>query len=384
MNPFTPTLTRRTFLALSAAPLAGCGGGDLISLALPGTTGTGILALASISGFGSVIVGGQTFDETAATVIIDGVSGTRGDLRLGMTVKVNGTCAADGTTCAASRIEAWRTASGLVTSVGAGHCTVNGSTFSWDAATLWDGTSATTLSAGTPVLIWAFQADASATHWQVTRLTQVTAQIAAQPPVLTGLLESRQGNWYVGSIWLRQLPSTLQVPGRLTWVQGQLADLGTTQWTVTDAHVAALLPADTADKAVVLIEGLVTGDVLNGQLQVGAQTLDVSTLSMPPKQGQRVRMSMLTQPDGRLHVDRFSTNDPDEASHQTVRLSGRVEDWFGLDNFSIQGQRCNATAATGDVQALTNGAWVAVTGLRTGTVLSVQTVSASVATSRER
>ncbi|HRD97740.1 MAG TPA: DUF5666 domain-containing protein, partial [Rubrivivax sp.] len=69
-------------LAGMAILLAACGGGV-------GSGGTGGFASGPITGFGSVIVNGVRFDDTAATVVDgEGSPRTRDDLRLGMTVEV--------------------------------------------------------------------------------------------------------------------------------------------------------------------------------------------------------------------------------------------------------------------------------------------------------
>ena len=73
----------------SALLMAGCGGGD------GGTTTAGAVAGSSasgaISGFGSIIVGGVRFDDSAASVQDDdGVGMNSGDLKLGMVVRIKG------------------------------------------------------------------------------------------------------------------------------------------------------------------------------------------------------------------------------------------------------------------------------------------------------
>lgn len=67
-----------------AAAVAACGGSV-------GVGGTGSYSSAPIEGFGSVYVGGIKYDDTSATVVgEDGEPSTRGALRLGMVVEVEG------------------------------------------------------------------------------------------------------------------------------------------------------------------------------------------------------------------------------------------------------------------------------------------------------
>ena len=87
MTP-TPKTSRarlaRLLLAALGAFLFGCGGGV-------GTGGTGSYGAAPIDGFGSIFVGGIEFDDSAATRLDeDGQPLADGELRLGMTVQVEG------------------------------------------------------------------------------------------------------------------------------------------------------------------------------------------------------------------------------------------------------------------------------------------------------
>ena len=73
MPPVQAGVSRRSCLALALTALAGCGGGGGgASASLPGTGGTGIYAQGSIAGFGSVIVNAVRYDDTRASVSIDG------------------------------------------------------------------------------------------------------------------------------------------------------------------------------------------------------------------------------------------------------------------------------------------------------------------------
>jgi hypothetical protein len=88
-----PVRARHLLLQLAAAALllAGCGGGG----AGPSSGGTGAaptsFATGHISGFGSIIVNGVRFDDSAATVLDDdGNRSSREALKLGMGVEIRG------------------------------------------------------------------------------------------------------------------------------------------------------------------------------------------------------------------------------------------------------------------------------------------------------
>jgi hypothetical protein len=92
--PRRPSRARHLFFQLAGAALllAGCGGGGSAG---PSSGGTGVgptsFATGHISGFGSIIVNGVRFDDSAALVTDDDGNGsTRDALKLGMSVEIHG------------------------------------------------------------------------------------------------------------------------------------------------------------------------------------------------------------------------------------------------------------------------------------------------------
>lgn len=91
----TPLNRRHLLLGAGATAvlaLAGCGGGGGgTDVAGVGSGGTGSFASGPIHGFGSIIVGGVRYDDSAARIASDaGATASSADLRLGMVVEVNG------------------------------------------------------------------------------------------------------------------------------------------------------------------------------------------------------------------------------------------------------------------------------------------------------
>lgn len=93
--------TLPTALALA---LYGCGGGTSDTSSTAGIGGTGYISSGTITGFGSVFVNGVEFETDASSFDIEGITGTQGDLAIGMVVKVNGTINDDGITGTATSI----------------------------------------------------------------------------------------------------------------------------------------------------------------------------------------------------------------------------------------------------------------------------------------
>ena len=140
MKPFEPFSRRLALSALATAfVLAACGGGGS-----GGTGGTGVTAsdttVGAISGFGSIIVNGVRFDDSAARVVDDSGSGiSSSNLRLGMTVEVRGSVNDDGTGVA-SDISVFSELQGPVSAldVDAGSFSILGFAVSTDASTLYE------------------------------------------------------------------------------------------------------------------------------------------------------------------------------------------------------------------------------------------------------
>lgn len=103
--------------------LGGCGGSDVPSVSASGSgggagSGSGSAsASGTITGFGSVIVNGKRFDTSSSSFTVDGQSGSQSDLKVGMTVTVNGSF--NGDQRSASSVLQRDAVEGLVQSVAA-------------------------------------------------------------------------------------------------------------------------------------------------------------------------------------------------------------------------------------------------------------------------
>lgn len=370
-----PQFSRRRLLGLAACSVvAGCGGGSIGISGLPGTGGTGMYALGSISGFGSVVVNGIRFDDTQAGVELDGVLATSADLRFGMVASVEGTRGVDPTVGAASRIQAWSVAQGTVGQVSVQGTVVQlavaGMQVQVDAATVLDGlASPSSLAAGQRVSVWGLQEDAAATRWRATRI----ALSGAADTVTTGLLVQSGGRLLVNGLVLAGVQSTGLPQGQLVRVQGTLSVVpGTLQVRSLTAQDVGTLRADQRD---VELEGVVSALYAGSRFMLGGVMVDGSAQAALAAQlnvGSRVEVQ------GDLAggvLKAVSIEVEDEQKLNTVELEARIEQFTSLANFVVRGQRCDASGIqkieNGTVASLKVGVKVKLKGSKAGDILVV-------------
>jgi hypothetical protein len=191
-NQSTPpaSISRRLWLAAaigSAAILIACGGGSGGTVVAGGSGsgsggsgGTGAVAGGSITGFGSIILNGVRFDDgTAGITLDDDKNSTDADLRLGMTVDIEGDVAADGTTGNAISIAGRSFVQGPISTINTAtnQITVLGVTVTLTPRTVYDGAGVTglnTLAVNDDVEIYGLPNGAQAL--KATRIERITNQ----------------------------------------------------------------------------------------------------------------------------------------------------------------------------------------------------------------
>lgn len=369
-------LTRRSWIVLATSALAGCGGGGSGSTAgAPGTGGTGVYAMGSIAGFGSVIVNGIKFDDTAATVQLEGLAASSSELRLGMVATVQGERSAVATLGTAHSIEVWSIAQGLVSPLVpgvAGGFQVAGLTVQTDSATVFDGISsvASMLSSGMRVVVWGLQAGADGRHWTATRVAVTSGTDA----VSTGIVSVANTHRYLNGLLLAgSLAGTLNA-GDLARVQGALTLSGTS---LTVASVKLLGPgAGVQPSGEAEIEGLVTSILSTGHFMLGSIQVDASSASVSPSTGQ-ITLGARVEVEGQFQAGVLKATRIEIENAQTlgeVEIEAPIEQFISLGNFVVRGQRCDATNATishGTVADLKVGARVHLKGVKAGDVVTV-------------
>lgn len=284
-SPLRRLLHSLLFLALAA--LGGCGGGSDGGV---GTGGTGTYALGTISGFGSIIVNGVRFDDSAASVVDDDdAQRGRDALKLGMRVAIDSDAIrsdASGRSAKASLIRVVSELAGPVSAVNtaAGTLSLLGQTVRIGALTVFDeGISGALagIAVGQTVEVYGLY-DATSGKYDATRIELRNASAAwhLRGPIValdTTLKRLRIGGLDFDYGGATNLPPTLAVGDtvrvRVTQVAGPFG-----RWLVTAFGAGVRTPED-RDEAE--LEGRVGSFVSAVQFSVNGLPVDASTASFP-------------------------------------------------------------------------------------------------------
>jgi hypothetical protein len=374
---FTP-LKRRHWLALALSSLTGCGGGGGSGgfTGLPGTGGTGVYAQGSIAGFGSIILNGIKFDDTAATVVLNGNPATASELRLGMVANVQGTRGADLTLGVANQIEVWSVAQGAISQLQSNQFSVAGMVVVTDTATVFDGISGTAaLTNGQRVTVWALQSGADGSHWTATRvaLTTATAVISTGLVVVSGSQRTLHG------LTLSGTGVSGLVAGQLVRVQGAAVSNGTG---LQVDSIKVLDATSTALQGDAEVEGLITAVLSATRFMLGNVEVDASTATVSGGSAYTVgaRVEVEGQWQNRA-IKAKKVSMEGSASLEEAEIEGRIEQFVSLANFTLRSQRCDGSAVkqigNGKVSDLKVGVKVKVTGTKSGDVLKLTSIEIS-------
>ena len=350
-----------TALALTLA-LAACGGGV-------GTGGTGgdatAYASGPITGFGSIIVGGVRFDDSAATVEDgDSTRRSRDELRLGMTVEVDSsaiTSDGSGSRASASRIRFESELSGLigVVDVAGSSFTLLGQRVTVDDTTVFDdrlgsGLSGLAgLSLGQAVEVYAVF-DVAAQRYRATRIEpaalslglRLRGQLAA---VDTAAQTLRVGSTSYGYAGATGVPAGL-ASGQFVRLRLDLVLLPSPRWVVR-SFTPALLALPDADE--LKAEGLISAFASAASFSVNGRAVDASTAAFPDgtaglAAGVRVEVEGAVRA-GVLRATRVSIKSDEQVRDRGFELTGAIATVnAGARTFTLRG--VTVSTARGDLR----------------------------------
>lgn len=302
--------------AATVASLAACGGSD--SPAPPVASQT---AVGTITGFGSVIVNGTKFDDSAASITMGDAVATRDRLRIGMMVQVRGRINADGTGVANS-IQYNNCVQGPITAMNQVQNTVMvlGQTVQVDDDTVFDGVTLRDMNS-----------------FAVDDLVEVSCHLDRANNRLRATRMERLGSFQNGI-------SALDVKG-----------------TVSNLNLAA--GTCTIDGLTVNFAGIAAGSLPAGL--ANGMTIEASGSSFA---------------SGILTADRLRDRDRDRISYPDgdgLEIEGYVSNFVSISNFEVAGQMIDATNAViknGTLADLRNGLKVEAEGTMSNGVLVASVV----------
>jgi hypothetical protein len=359
-------------LALLGLALAapGCGGGSSIA-ALPGTGGTGFTSVGTITGFGSVKVNGVFFDDSLASVTIDGQSQTPAALGLGMQVTVLGQLGTVAATGTAKSIEVWSQAQGLVSALGANHFQVAGMSVSTDSSTVYLGVASTAaLQPGMAVRVWGLATDAALTQWLATRV-----EALAPASVVTSGVVAASGQ--LNGLTLKGALAPLST-GQAVRVSGSLVGTQLTVASVQSLTAGASTGNASGDDE--QREGVITQLNSSTSFLLGDLPMDLSSAVLTG--GTSLSAGAKAEITGHWVNGVFQVSQvrlQSAADLNEVEIKGDIMAFVSLADFTVRGQRCDASALSqvggGQLSDLKTGARVHLHGEKRGDVIVVTEIA---------
>ncbi|MCY7371873.1 MAG: DUF5666 domain-containing protein [Polaromonas sp.] len=368
--------------ALLIAGCGGGGGGGPVSTGGTGasTPGTASSANGAITGFGSIIVGGVRYDDSAASILDDdGASLRRGDLKLGMVVRIKGGKKSDdgvSIRAKADSIEVHSELQGPIDLVTATSITVLGQTATISATTFFgDGLTAATLATGTMVEVHGFvnPVTNSLTATRIERKAE--AKVFKLQGAISGL-NTASKTFNIGSLTISYLTADLPTSLMLANALVVRVRLAVTPLTGTRTALKIRKPEyEHEDHDEAEVEGIVTSVESSTRFSVNGLPVDASVSTVPVGVviGARVEVEGRLV-NGVLVARKIELEDDEgyEEDNYKFELHGTVS---ALDTtvktFVLRGLTVDYTKATYGigltVTGLRNGANVEVKGVRSET-----------------
>jgi Domain of unknown function (DUF5666) len=377
-------ITRRDGLMLtllsSALVLAGCGGGGggggsgADSGPGPANAGTGSSATGAITGFGSIIVGGVRYDDSAASILDDDGAGMRrSDLKLGMVVSIKGGKRSDdGIRASANSIEVHSELQGPIDSVTTTSMVVLGQTVKITSTTFFeDGLTLAVLTTGMVVEVHGF-VDPSTNTLTATRIERKTNAPQFKLQGAISALNTASKTFNIGTLTISYLSA--EFPASLALANGLVVRVRLAFTPLTSPRTALKLrkfEIEREDRDEVEVEGIVTAFESRTRFSVNGMPVDASGTTLPSAVALGARVEVEGKLiNGVLVARKVKIEDGDDNSK--FELHGLVSELdSAAKTFLLRGIKVDYKAATFSNGAtatnLANGNNVEVKGTRSNT-----------------
>jgi hypothetical protein len=328
-SPGLRRLLRAWMLGSALALLGACGGGV-------GTGGTGSEAQGPITGFGSVIVAGVTWEDTGATVLDEdgrALARTGEELRLGMTVEIEGVAEGDHAEASTIRIDTTIVGPLGAVDVAGRLLQVLGQSVRVDQGTSFDPSAPRGLAdlrAGDMVAVYAMR-EASGDGLRATRIEPAAtgAKLRLRGPVAE--LDASARTFRIGTLLLSYggaagAPAGLANGQEVRIVVRPPGGGASGPWEVV-SFGAGQEPPDEGDRA--QVEGIVASFTSSGRFVVDGLSIDAGAAEVRPTgavlaNGVRVQLSGRMS-GGTLVAERVTVLGNSDVEQRVYKLNGRIE-----------------------------------------------------------
>lgn len=390
--PIKPSLFKFSALALAGGLfLAACGGGGGTATVSTGaaTPTANSLYAGPIQGFGSVIVNGMRFSSVGSSLVDDDGSSVKlSDLKLGMTVRINGTADDSTSLGSASSVELVHGTRGTVSAVSTGSKTITllNQTVKVDDSTVYEGVAnLAALAAGQTVEIYgSVQADGSllATLVEVKTITAISVN-----GVVSNLSST---NFQIGTL-------TVTLPSNAANIRGTLANgarvkvkaatggLSGNVLTATSVQVLGAgfaLGTTPATGALLKIKGVAAAAPVNGVLTLSGTPIDISKASFEGGTSTGITAGSFLEIKGTWDGTTLQATKVEFEGARESRKHGRHELYGAVSSVTgttavVNGVTVDLATAVitgGTLSSVVAGAYVEVHGNVVGNKLVAQTV----------
>jgi Domain of unknown function (DUF5666) len=387
-------------LGIAICILVACGAGTQSGVGVGGTgtgsqtisaTPTPVTVTGPITGFGSVIVNGTRFDDSAAFVIRDAKAIASNALRLGMTIEVTGTKSADGLTGSAETIRVFSEISGPVQSINAtsNSVIILGTLVAIDGNTVFSGaTSLANIRVGDVVEAYGLRnlatGDISATRIEVEKAPIPADGAPAITPVsLTGTIQnlnSVSSNFTVNGQSVSYAGATISgiiTNGLSVRVQGATSSVSTQ---IKASTITVTMPITPNEDRQVEIEGIVSNFVSRADFKLNGASVNGQNSALSSVQVSRLANGARCQVTGVVKnatVQASKLECESSGTSTTFEVSGAISAYTSMSNFVVRNQlidASNAKFSNGLASSLIVGKVVSAKGPVVGGVLKASTI----------
>jgi hypothetical protein len=387
-------------MGIAVCALVACGGATQSGVGVGGTgSGAQTIAVAPtpvtvtgpITGFGSVIVNGTRFDDTAALVIRDAKTIANNALRLGMTIEVTGTKSADGLTGTAETIRVFSEIKGTTQTINLALSSISvlGTAITIDSNTVFSGVaSITDIRLGDVIEAYGLRnlatGDISATRVEIERPPTPSGGGPVITPVsLTGVIQNLNSANSTFSVngqlvgYASAIISGVLTNGLSVKVQGNSSSASSQ---ISAAAVTVTMPTAPNEGRQTEIEGIVTSFQSRSDFKLNGVSINASSSALSTTQTSRLSNGARCQVTGIVKssiVQASKLECESSASNTTFEVSGNISAFTSASNFTVRNQVIDASSATfssGSVTSLRVGREVSVKGPVIGGVLKASTI----------